>query len=584
MQTFEVLKKVGQQHGFSAGLVIGGKELAAERAVIGRMNILVATPGRLLQHMDQTLGFEWSSLQMLVLDEADRILDLGFAKTLDAIVKQLPSSRQTLLFSATQTTDVATLARISLINPARVSVDASDASATPAQLKQSYLVCPLPEKLDRLFSFIKAHLQSKTLVFLSSCKQVRFVHEAFCALQPGVPLACLHGKQKQHRRLQIFEDFCKRKSAVLFATDIAARGLDFPAVDWVLQVDCPEDVPTYIHRVGRTARYEAPGSALLFLLPTEAPAMLEAFEAAKVPIAVAPKQNAPPKYLIAPRLQALCSASAEIKYLGQTALISYARSIHLQSNKAVFRVAELPLDAFAAAIGLPGTPKLRFVARSAQKNASRQLEQAIANASSDDEDEEGSASDEETEKRKLVAKSAKKSVERMFNRRNTDVLSQHFAKLRDDEEPTQDGGDADLFTLKRADHDLEGVPEHKGPAQRVSRRDRLLTLKRAALKDAPEPQRLVFDDEDQAQVILPYDPEAAFDRDQSAEMRKEYLQAGQQVLKAADAADAQRIKDLRRATKLDRKRKAKERATGTGAKQARLGAAEDYSEPEQDEE
>lgn len=438
------------------------------------------------------------------------------------------------------------------------------------------MVVPLPEKYDRLFSFIKANLNSKILVFLSSCKQVRFIYEAFCSLQPGVPLTHLHGKQKQYKRIEIFNDFCKKKAAVMFATDIAARGLDFPAVDWVVQVDCPEDIATYIHRVGRTARYEADGSALLFLLPSEAPAMLEAFEKAKIPVGShypKAKQQLPPKYIIKGKLQELCSSNPEIKYLGQKALVSYIRSIHLQSNKAVFKVEGLPLDEFAAAMGLPGTPKLRFVARSNQKNLSRQMLKAEVESESESDGEEDEVL--QTSERKLVAKSMSKTVEKMFARKNQDVLSEHFAKLRDgSSEPSNPNhdDDDDLFSLKRKDHDLEGIPEVKGPSSRQARRDRLLTLKRAALKDAPEPTRIVFNsDDEEGTEVLPYDPESTFDREKSGQMVKEFVQTNLEDLKQKDASDARRVKELRRQAKLNKKRKARERALeATSAKQVRL--------------
>lgn len=114
MQIFEVLRIVGRYHAFSAGLLIGGKDLQAEQDRVNRMNILVCTPGRLLQHMDQTPDFNCYNLRLLVLDEADRILDLGFEKSVNAIVENLPKDRQTLLFSATQTKSVRDLARLSL--------------------------------------------------------------------------------------------------------------------------------------------------------------------------------------------------------------------------------------------------------------------------------------------------------------------------------------------------------------------------------------------------------------------------------------------------------------------------------------
>ena len=120
----------------------------------------------------------------------------------------------------------------------------------------------LHQKLDVLFSFIKSHIKNKTVIFFSSCAQVRFIHELFCGLQPGIPLLCLHGKIKQAKRTQIYFDFLRKPNAVLFATDVASRGLDFPDVDWVVQMDAPEDEDMYIHRVGRTARNGKAGKAL----------------------------------------------------------------------------------------------------------------------------------------------------------------------------------------------------------------------------------------------------------------------------------------------------------------------------------
>lgn len=171
-QTFEVLRKVGKNHEFSAGLVIGGKDLKTEAERIPRTNIVVCTPGRLLQHMDQTACFHASGLLMLVLDEADRILDMGFADTLNAIVENLPRTRQTLLFSATQTKSVKDLARLSLKDPEYVWVHDKARFSTPASLEQSYVVCELHQKVDLLFSFIRGHLTKKIIVFFACCKQV----------------------------------------------------------------------------------------------------------------------------------------------------------------------------------------------------------------------------------------------------------------------------------------------------------------------------------------------------------------------------------------------------------------------------
>ena len=371
-QTFEVLRKIGCHHDFSAGLVIGGKDVAMEKERIGHMNILVCTPGRLLQHMDQTANFDCSSLKLLVLDEADRILDLGFERTMNAIVENLPAERQTLLFSATQTKSVRDLARLSLSDPEYVAVHEYSSSSTPHKLSQSYISCDLQDKLSVLYSFLRSHTSCKIIVFMSSCKQVKFVYEAFRRLRPGVPLMALYGRQKQVKRVAIYDDFCRKKAAILFCTDIAARGLDFPAIDWVAQLDCPEDANTYIHRVGRTARYEKDGKALLFLLPSEAKGMLEALKAKKIPIEEI-KVNPKKMVSIQGKLDMFCAQDPEMKHWAQRSFICYLRSIHLQSNKQIFDVHKLPTDEYARSLGLAQPPRIRFLQRAAkaQEDAAR---------------------------------------------------------------------------------------------------------------------------------------------------------------------------------------------------------------------
>ena len=279
---------------------------------------------------------------------------------MNAIIEHLPQERQTLLFSATQTKSVKDLARLSLKDPEYVAVHEASESATPTNLTQKYAVIDLPQKLDVLFSFLKSHVKSKILVFVSSCKQVRFIHESFCKMQPGIPLLCLFGKQKQPKRMAIFEQFCRKQSACLIATDIAARGLDFPAVDWVIQVDCPENAETYIHRVGRTARYEALGNGFLLLTPSEEAGMVKEFEKKKIPVQKI-KVNPSRTTSVKGALQAYCSQYPEMKYLGQKCFISYMRSVFLQANKDIFNVQALPAEEFAESLGLPGAPKISFV-------------------------------------------------------------------------------------------------------------------------------------------------------------------------------------------------------------------------------
>lgn len=157
LQTFSTINAVGAHHGFSCGLVIGGSDVAFERNRISGINIIVCTPGRLLQHMDENAQMSCDSLQVLVLDEADRMLDMGFSKQLNSIINNLPAERQTLLFSATQTRNVKDLCRVCTNDPVFVSVHENASAATPDNLKQSYVIVEEEHKINALWSFIEAH-------------------------------------------------------------------------------------------------------------------------------------------------------------------------------------------------------------------------------------------------------------------------------------------------------------------------------------------------------------------------------------------------------------------------------------------
>uniref|UniRef100_A0A1B6KQB4 ATP-dependent RNA helicase n=1 Tax=Graphocephala atropunctata TaxID=36148 RepID=A0A1B6KQB4_9HEMI len=367
-QIFETLRKVGFYHDFSAGLIIGGKDLHFEKHRMDRVNIVICTPGRLLQHMDENPLFDCVNSQVLVLDEADRCLDLGFEKTMNSIIENLPLQRQTLLFSATQTKSVKDLARLSLKNPKYVLVHEHSQYSTPEGLTQNFVVCELHEKMAMLWSFLKNHHKHKILVFLSSCKQVKYIHEMLCKLRPPIALLALYGTLHQERRMNIYNSFADKQHAVLLATDIAARGLDFPEVNWVVQLDCPEDANTYIHRAGRTARYQKGGESLLVLLPSEKEAMLKHLEEKKIPINEI-KIN--PTKLTSPhvKMEAFLARNSNLKESAQRAFVSYFKSVFLMKDKKVFDVSALDPEAYARSLGLVVSPRIRFL----QKHQKGQL-------------------------------------------------------------------------------------------------------------------------------------------------------------------------------------------------------------------
>lgn len=375
---------LGKKHQLSAGLVTGGKkEFEEEQDRITTMNILVATPGRLLQHFEQSVGFDASQLLLLVLDEADRILDMGFKHQLDSIVSYLPHERQTLLFSATQTKSIKDLARLSLKDPEYLAVHAESDVVTPNLLVQNYIVCQLHEKLDTIYSFIKAHQKSKMIIFFSTCSQARYVYELFKSMQPGIPLTTLHGKIKQHRRTMIYMDFVKRNSSCMIATDIAARGLDFPDVDWVIQADAPEDAAMYIHRAGRTARYQSTGRSLLLLLPPEEGQVTKELQAVGVPIKKL-TVNPNKKFSVSAKAAALLAAQPDCRLLAKKAFTGYLRSLQLLSAERCIDPNQLPTDEFAASLGIGEgfAPSVPIVPRGdtgreevrEQKNVNRSLD------------------------------------------------------------------------------------------------------------------------------------------------------------------------------------------------------------------
>ncbi|OTF72608.1 ATP-dependent RNA helicase DDX10-like protein, partial [Euroglyphus maynei] len=327
-----------------------------------RCNIIVCTPGRLLQHMDENPIFNCDNLKILILDEADRILDLGFAKTMNAIISNLPKQRQTLLFSATQTKSIKDLAKLSLKDPVYVSSHEHEKHATPDNLTQSYIVCPIEDKINMLWSFIRQHTKHKIIVFMSTCKQAKFIHELFCHLRPGIPLVALYGTLHQLKRMAIYDKFCESSRIVLFATDIAARGLDFPAVNWVVQLDCPEDTNTYIHRVGRTARFERNGESLLVLAPSEEQSMVEQLERKKVPIEKI-QVNPQKLFSIQRKTEALLAKHVSLKESAQRAFKAYLKSVFMMKDKSVFQYEKLDVEQYARSLGLLTVPRIRFIER-----------------------------------------------------------------------------------------------------------------------------------------------------------------------------------------------------------------------------
>lgn len=402
LQIFGVVKEVmAYGHHQTFGIIMGGANRKAEADKLGKgVNLIVATPGRLLDHLQNTSGFVFSNLKTLCIDEADRILEIGFEDEMRQIVRLLPNeTRQSMLFSATQTTKVQDLARMSLRpGPLYINVHADLAASTVARLEQGYVVCESDRRFLLLFTFLKRNKGKKVIVFMSSCNCVKYHSELLNYID--VPVLDLHGKQKQQKRTSTFFEFCNAPSGILLCTDVAARGLDIPKVDWIIQFDPPDDPRDYIHRVGRTARAGKSGKSLLFLLPSEI-GFLRFLKVAKVPL----NEYSFPASKIANvqgQLEKLISKNYYLHQSAKEGFRSYLMAYNSYALKRIFDVHQLDLKKVATAFGFITPPKVNIaVGMSSSKGKRKEIDGG--DNGDDDEDDMG-----EGEQRPVDRRSYKK--------------------------------------------------------------------------------------------------------------------------------------------------------------------------------
>ncbi|XP_010484444.1 PREDICTED: DEAD-box ATP-dependent RNA helicase 27-like [Camelina sativa] len=358
IQSFLVAKDLLKYHSQTVGKVIGGENRKKETEILVKgVNLLVATPGRLLDHLQNTNGFVFKNLKYLVMDEADRILEQNFEEDLKKIIKLLPKTRQTSLFSATQTSQVEDLALVSLKEPfVYIDVDEGRKEVTNEGLEQGYCVVPTAKRLIFLVSFLKRFLgKKKIMVFFSTCKSTKF-HAELCRY---IKIDCLEIRRgmDQTKRSSIFFQFNKAETGILLCTDVASRGLDIPHVDWIVQYDPPEDAKTYIHRVGRTARGEgAKGKALLVLTPNELQ-FIQHLKAEKIPIEEHEFEE--DKLLnVKSFLENLINDNDALKESAKEAYKTYIAGYDSQKMKNVFDVHRLDIKDVAATFGFSDPPNV----------------------------------------------------------------------------------------------------------------------------------------------------------------------------------------------------------------------------------
>lgn len=396
-------------------LLVGGTDVSKDVAKFAATSplVLIATPGRLWDVMQRSRELDGKKCELLILDEADRLLGMGFMATLNNIISRLPKQRRTGLFSATQTEEVAELARAGLRNPVRVTVrDAVNAAARaagdktgklPTQLQLLYRVCPVDAKLWHLVNFIREHRSCKMIVYFLTCACVDFYESALKELLPESSTVALHGKMKQKQRESALGMFTEQSSGVLMCTDIAARGLDIPGVDWIVQFDPPQDPAAFVHRVGRTARMGREGNAIVFLSPNSEASYVDFLRIRGVEIKAAPgtrehfaeaaaetqdgdddkeielasdivdaleKTEAEERVGADQTHTALREASEKSRELmekGVRAYVSFIRGYKEHHCRFIFRFKELEYGSLAMSMGLLRLPKMKEIRKAPKK-------------------------------------------------------------------------------------------------------------------------------------------------------------------------------------------------------------------------
>jgi ATP-dependent RNA helicase RhlE len=281
-QIAQSFKSYGGRLPLSTAVVFGGVPLGAQQRQLAHgVDILVATPGRLLDLIDRR-ALSLSGVQILVLDEADRMLDLGFIHALKRIVKMLPRPRQTLLFSATMPRTIAALSEEYLNDPVKVVV--TPPATTVERVDQAVTFVPSERKRELLATLLSASHFERVLVFTrtkhGADKVVRHLSQA------GIDSAAIHGNKSQPQRERALAGFRAGRTRVLVATDIASRGIDVEGVSHVVNFELPNVPEDYVHRIGRTARAGAAGSAISFCSDEERPYLRDIERLTRLPLTV----------------------------------------------------------------------------------------------------------------------------------------------------------------------------------------------------------------------------------------------------------------------------------------------------------
>lgn len=265
IQVAEELNRIGQYKNIRSLPIYGGQEIERQiRALKKRPHIIVGTPGRLMDHMRRRT-IRLASVRMLVLDEADEMLNMGFKEDIEAIIEEMPGDQQNLLFSATMPMHIQNLARQFMNQPEIIHI--APREITVSNIKQQYVEIPEKQKLEVLCRLLDIQNPALAIVFVRTKRRVDEI--AAVLKERGYFAEGIHGDLTQSMRDTVMRRFRSGEAEILVATDVAARGLDINGVTHIYNFDIPQDPESYVHRIGRTGRAGETGLALTFVTPRE---------------------------------------------------------------------------------------------------------------------------------------------------------------------------------------------------------------------------------------------------------------------------------------------------------------------------
>lgn len=370
----EGVKRKVKGHVVVPQLLLGGTTTPAQdlsRFLKNSPNLLISTPGRLLELLSSPhVHCPQSSFEVLVLDEADRLLDLGFKDDLQKILGRLPKQRRTGLFSASVSEAVGEIIRVGLRNPVKIAVKVKSANGedkrTPASLQMTYLTTPASHKFPALLSLLDqlSPTPQKSIIYLSTCAAVDYFQTILGALLPEkFSLIPLHGKHPPNVRQKNFAKYIKCVTpTILLTTDVAARGLDIPQVDLVVQIDPPSDPKVFLHRCGRAGRAGRRGLSVIFLHPGTEEDYVEFLSIRKTPIEPLAKPaisiTADDAKLTTLKMRSEVLADRALYDKGQRAFVSWVQAYSKHQANSIFQVSELDWTDLGHAWGLVKLPKM----------------------------------------------------------------------------------------------------------------------------------------------------------------------------------------------------------------------------------